>query len=126
MAAVVRHQGDDVPLLISLTDSNDEAIDIDDLEELYIYVVSQEAGAVLAQFSKDGAGDFTALVKVTATQYRADVVSSLTKTAALGAYNIDVNVVQTDAEYEDSKKNTIGIETVFELYESTSKAVSSG
>lgn len=126
MAIVQRRAGDDIPVKIGLTDLNTNPIDIDALAELYVYIIHSRSGSILAKFNKAGTGGFLALERISATSYRADIKSGLTKVAALGEYKIDVNVVQTDADYESSQKNTIGIEEVFNLNNSTSKIVSSG
>lgn len=126
MAIVTRRAGDDIPISISLTDANGAVMSIDDLAELYVYVIHTTSNTILVKFSKAGTDGFTALTKVSSTVYRADVLSGLTKAATLGEYNIDMNVVETDADFEDSQKNTIGIQGVFNLKDSTSKAKSSG
>lgn len=123
---VVRYQGDDIPITIELTDSAGAPINITNLAELYVYVINSKQNSVLAQFSKAGGGAFQALKVVTAFKYRADVLSGTTKHALLGLYDIDVNVVQTDADYQSSQKNTIGLKCVFQLNKSVSKIVSSG
>jgi len=126
MSSVIRRRGDDIPLLISLTDSSGTAINITNLAQLYVYVINVEQKTVLAKFNKGGVGGFAALVVISPTSYRADILSGTTKKAAAGEYNIDINVVETDADYESNQKNTIGIDSVFSLKESTSKIVSSG
>lgn len=124
--SVERHAGDDIPLLLNFTDSAGVAINIDNLAELYVFVIHATEGTVLAKFSKAGAAGYTALEKITTLIYRADIKSSITKTAALGPYKVDINVVETDTDYESSQKNTIGVDIVFKLKDSYSKVVSSG
>jgi hypothetical protein len=126
MSVVIRRRGDDIPLLIGLTDSTGTPINITNLAQLYVYVVHATAGTILVKFNKGGTGGFTALTVISATSYRADVKSGITKTATLGEYHVDINVVETDADYESSQKNTIGIDAVFNLKDSVSKTVSSG
>jgi len=126
MAAITRRKGDDIPLLIGLTDSSGAAINITNLTQLYVYVVHTTQGSVLAKFNKGGVGGFEALIAISATSYRADILSGTTKKATTGDYHVDINVVETDADYESNQKNTIGIDAVFTLKESISKTVSSG
>ena len=122
MATVDRFQGDDITLSITVgTDVN-----IDDLAELFVYVVKERGGAILAKFSKAGTGDFIALAKVTTTNYTAIVPSGSTKDADQGLYVIEGNVVETDADYESSQENTITIPTKINLKPSVSKESSSG
>jgi hypothetical protein len=123
---VIRYQGDDIPLLISMNDSSGIPINITNLAELYVFVLINKTNQILAQFSKTGGGGFQSLVMITNFIYRADIFSGTTKDAAIGLYDIDVNVVQTDADYEASQKNTIGIKGVFQLNKSVSKIKSSG
>jgi len=126
MAIVTRRKGDDIPLLISLTDSSGIAINITNLAQLYVYVIQTAQGTILAKFNKGGVGGFEALVVISATSYRADILSGTTKKATTGDYHVDINVVETDADYESNQKNTIGIDAIFTLKESISKTVSSG
>ena len=123
---VIRRRGDDIPLLIGLTDSTGTAINITALAELYVYVINSTQGTTLVKFSKAGTGGFTALTVISPISYRADIKSGITKTATLGEYHVDINVVETDADYESNQKNTIGIDSVFNLKDSVSKVVSSG
>jgi len=123
---VIRRRGDDIPLLIGLTDSTGTAINITALAELYVYVINSTQGITLVKFSKAGTGGFTALTVISPISYRADIKSGITKTATLGEYHVDINVVETDADYESNQKNTIGIDSVFNLKDSVSKVVSSG
>ena len=123
---IIRRRGDDIPLLIGLTDSTGTAINITALAELYVYVINSTQGITLVKFSKAGTGGFTALTVISPISYRADIKSGITKTATLGEYHVDINVVETDADYESNQKNTIGIDSVFNLKDSVSKVVSSG
>ena len=126
MAIVIRRRGDDVPLLIGLTDSSGSPINITNLAELYVYVINTAQNSVLAKFSKAGIAGFDGLLAISAFSYRADILSGTTKTAALGMYHIDINVVETDGDYESNQKNTIGMDAIFNLKDSISKTVSSG
>ncbi len=126
MATVVKYQGDDIPIRISMTDATGTPINITNLAELYVYVISHNKHTVLVKFSKAGTGGFEKLVIVSAFLYRADVLSGITKDALPDVYDIDINVVQTDADYESSQKNTIDIQNVFRLNKSVSKIMSSG
>jgi hypothetical protein len=126
MAVVERKRGDDIPLLIGLSDSLGNAINIATLAELYIYVIHGRTGAILVKFSKAGTGGFTALTQITPTSYQAIILSGVTKNATIGGYCIDINVVETDINYQSSQKNTIGIMSIFNLKDSVSKVVSSG
>ena len=124
MSTQTRYRGDDIDIDIIVTDENDDAVNIENLAELYIYITHNNS--VLIQFNKAGTGGFTALKKITSYLYLAIIKSGTTKSAELGNYNIDGNVIETDADYESSEKNTITIEDLFSLKDSKSKAVSSG
>jgi hypothetical protein len=128
MAKLVR-RGSDINVLVTINDADSNPVNIDNLSDLFVYVVlaSRPRGSeVLAKFNKAGGGGFLALDKITTTQYRAKVLSGTTKTAYLGLYDLDVNIVETDAEYESSEENTVVVQEIFELGESTSKSQSSG
>jgi hypothetical protein len=119
MAAVDRYIGDDIPLTLT------SSISIDDMAELYVYLVHKSSDVVAKKFSKAGSGEFSALIKEDAYNYRADWLSGDTKEATIGVYNIDINVVETDADYQDSEKNTIGVKEAIDLKQSRSKLSSS-
>ena len=123
--AVDKRQGDDIDLSITLTDAAGDLMNIDDLAELFIYIVSSTTKVILVKFSKAGAGEFIALKRITATNYKATVKSAITKNAITGYYSLDINIVETNADYEDSEKNTIGVEKLFRLLSSVSKVSSS-
>ena len=125
MAAVDKRQGDDIDIAISLTDAADDPINIENLAELFVYVTNTASKTILEKFSKAGTDGFTALKKITTTNYKAIVKSTKTKDATKGYYDLDVNVVQTDADYDDSEKNTVGVESIINLLPSVSKASSS-
>lgn len=125
MAAVDKRQGDDIDISLSLTDAAGDPINIDNLAELFVYVTNTASKTILKKFSKAGTGEFTVLKKITTTNYKAIVKSAITKDATKGYYDLDVNVVQTDADYDDSEKNTVGVESIINLLPSVSKASSS-
>jgi hypothetical protein len=122
----IRYQGEDIPVLINITDAAGDPVNITDLAELFVYIINHKQNSILVRFSKAGGGGFQALVAVSDYIYRADILSGTTKNALPGMYDVDINVVQTDADYEDSEQNTIGIQYVFQLNKSVSKASSSG
>ena len=122
MANTVKKLGDDVTLSITVG----TAVNIDNLAELFIYVVNNKTEEVLARFSKAGGGAFTALIKITTTTYEARILSGTTKDARAGEYRMEGNVVETDAGYESSEENTITIDDTITLVTNTSKVSSSG
>jgi len=116
-----RKQGDDITLY-PITVGTDESID--DLAELYVYIVNERTKAILVKFSKAGTGSFVALSKITTTSYKAIIPSSVTKSAS-GLFVIEGNVVVTDADYESSEENVITIDDKIKICSSVSKASSS-
>lgn len=122
MADYKRKQGDDVTLSITVGTS----VNIDNLAELFIYIVDERTKATAVKFSKAGTGDFIALTKVTTTNYTAGWLSGSTKDSDKGAYLIEANVAETDADFESSQENTITIDDRILLETSVSKASSSG
>ena len=123
--AVDKRQGSDIDISITLDDIAGDPMNIDDLAELFVYIVSSTTKVILVKFSKAGAEGFIALERITAMNYKATIKSAITKDAITGYYDFDVNVVETDVDYEDSEKNTIGVEKLIRLFSSVSKASSS-
>ena len=122
MADFKKKQGDDITLNISVGTS----VNIDNLAELFIYIVNENTKATVVKFSKAGAGEFEALTKISTTQYDARWLSGSTKLADTGTYLIEGNVAETDADYESSEENTITIDDRILLSTSVSKTSSSG
>lgn len=121
MADFKKKQGDDITLSITVG----TAVNIDNLAELFIYIVDT-SGNIAVKFSKAGTGDFLALTKVSTTNYTAAWLSGSTKDATKGIYTIEGNVAETDADYESSEENTITCDDRIMLSSSVSKASSSG
>jgi len=126
MATVDRFKGADIPIVIGLTDDDDAAINIDVLSELYVFVVLTSSGTVAAKFNKAGSTGYNTLRKSTTTSYIADWLSGSTKVATSGDYHIEVNIVESDANYEDSLKNSLASDDIIYLKELKIKSVSSG
>ncbi len=122
MTTTEKRQGEDITLSITVG----TGVSIDDLAELYIYIVDKRTGVVRIKFDKAGAAGFTALIKVTTTTYEAIWPSGDTKDADAGVYSIEGNVAATDAAYESSIENAITLDQQIQLLASTSKASSSG
>ncbi len=125
MAIVNKYKGDDIPVTIELTDAGGN-INIDNLAELYVYIIHAISKTTAKTFSKAGSGDHVALRKVTTISYIADWLSGSTKDAAIGKYIIEVNIVETDANYESSKKNTLASDPIINLLDTKIKTESSG
>ena len=122
----IRHQGADIGILIQVNDSNGDAIVIDDLAELYVYIYVEGTETVVKKFSKAGTeSDVDALVKVSTTSYRAKWLSTVTKDADPGDYSIMVNIVEVDTDYTSSQKNNIKTKNLLELKKATIKELSS-
>lgn len=122
----LRGKGSDIALTLSFKDDDGNAINIDDLTELYVYFLYGDTTTPVMKFSKAGTGDDTdALVKVDTTHYRADWLSAETAEAKAGYYDVEVNIVQNNAAYALSQKNTIKKYTFVELIETTIKELSS-
>lgn len=116
-------QGRDVAITLLIKDDAGDAVVIDDLDELYIYLST--GGDEVKSFSKAGTGDHQALVKVDTTHYRVDWLSADTSVAAEGEYIMEVNIVESDAAYTDSEKNTIESLPIIDMKSSTVKSESS-
>jgi len=124
MAAVDKYQGEDIPILIAMTDENGNAMNIDDLTELYVYIIHDNT--IQKKFSKAGDTGYDALIKITTTSYVARWLSGDTKDANTGMQNLEVNIVESDVDYQDNEKNTIGCENIIYLHKSIIKTESSG
>ena len=121
MAITEQKQGEDIKINFAFTDSNGDAINIDNLSEIYCFIIHKKTGTVLARFSKAGSGEYTALVKDTTTSYHGWIDSSITKTAKTGHYRADCNLVETESELTDNIQNSIVIDTIINLVKSDSK-----
>jgi len=124
-AAIDKRQGSDIDISLTLTGIDGNLMNIDNLAELFVYIPNTASKTILAKFSKAGANGFTALKKITTTNYKAIIKSEITKDATKGYYDLDVNVVETNADYDSSEKNTVGVEMLFNLLPSVSKTSSS-
>ena len=128
MATTNKYQGDDITLSITVGSTPEN---IDNLAEVFVYIVSKLDGTVLIKFNKAGSTGFTALLKVSTTVYEAIIPSSITKDAR-GSYQIEGNVAVTDSDYESSQENAITFldssdePEIINVLISTSKASSSG
>lgn len=122
MITTEKYQGEDITLSITVG----TAVNIDNLAELYIYIVNRKTQVTAIKFNKEGSTGFTKLDKITTTTYEAIWPSGDTKVADVGYYSIEGNVVATDADYEDSEENTITMNERILLKSSVSKASSSG
>lgn len=120
---VTRYQGQDIAITILVKDDNGSAINIDNLAELHVYMVY--GGAKVKAFSKAGTGDADALVKVDTTHYRMDWLSEDTYNRAAGEYLMEINVVETNAAYTDSEKNTVLLVPVVDMVAAAIKSESS-
>ena len=122
MTTTEKRQGEDITLSVTVG----SGASIDDLAELYIYIVNKRFDIILIKFNKAGSTGFTKLVKVTATTYEAIIPSSITKDAAADMYSIEGNVATTDDKYESDIENAITLDDQIQLLASASKASSSG
>lgn len=100
------NSGEDILIEISLTDDDDNQISIDDLLELYVFIVSDTDESILKKFNKAGAGEYTALIKDTEYQYHGWIESGESKNLH-GKYRLEVMIQETEAELSDSKRETI-------------------
>jgi len=126
MSAEIAYQGNDISITIDLTNKiTGEAINIDDLAELFIYIMLRGNSTPINKFSKAGATGYTALLKVDSKHYRADWKSADTKVAIPNMYYLEINVVETDEDFDEDEKNSIGTVDVIDLRKSVIKAESS-
>ena len=123
MSDIIQYQGDDLEVNIEVLDGG-VAMDIDALKELYVYIIQSDTEKIEAKYSKAGAGDHIALTKVTATMYKFWIDSSITSATKGGDLNIEVNVVESEAELTDGDKNSIAKEKLIQLNTSQIKAES--
>ncbi|HUV83652.1 MAG TPA: hypothetical protein VMV77_12740 [Bacteroidales bacterium] len=126
MSAGAIYQGTDISITISLTNKiTSEAINIDNLAELFLYILLKDNPIPLKKYSKAGGGDYIAFKKIDSYNYRADWKSVDTSAASSGSYRIEVNVVETDTDFDDNEKNSVGTDDVIDLRKSVIKAESS-
>jgi hypothetical protein len=106
MAYTDVNSGEDILIEISLTDDDGNEISIDDLSELYVFVVCDADESILKKFNKAGTGEYTALIKDTEYEYHAWLESSETK-GLNGKYRLEIMMQETEAELSDTKRETI-------------------
>ena len=105
MAGISKRQGDDFSFsIIIYTDETKAAkINIDNLADLKVNVYTD--GCVIARFSKVSASGYTSLVRISETEYKAIVDSSITRLFAPGSITVDLNIVQTSGDLTDGRLN---------------------
>lgn len=85
-------------------------IDIDNLVELYVYIVDS-AGTTVARFSKAGVvvddHEFTALIRTNAELYYFIIDSSITKHFQPQTFYMEINMFETNADLIDNTYNSI-------------------
>lgn len=117
------YQGGDIPITVFLKADDGTDIVIDDLTELHLALVCN--GNTKKEFNKAGSGDADTLVKVDTKHYRADWLSADTQGVTVGEYTLEINVVESDAAYNDSEKNTVIKAAIMDMYISNIKDKSS-
>lgn len=105
MSSIAKKQGDDFSfsVIIYAEAAKINRFNLDNLADLKINVYTD--GCFIARFSKNAATGYTQLIRVSETEYKAVVDSSLSRVMAPGAINVDVNVAQTSGEVADGKYN---------------------
>lgn len=116
------YPGADIKILLKLKLSTGTYINIDDLAELYVYIL-RASGTIVKQYSKAGTGDFTALIKDTTTQYHFWITSEVSKLLETEILDIEINMVETNAELPNGQ-NTIGKAQLVKLVDNTIKVLS--
>ena len=114
MATEIYYRGSDVPKIIAPLDKLGVAIDIDNLDELYVDVIGNN-NKVFAKFSKAGTGDYTALIRQTAYTYKLWIDSSITSIMPIGNVYFKIELVSEQLELPDGELNAIAKKLIFEL-----------
>jgi len=108
MAYTKIEAGEDTFLEFQLYDADGEAISIDDLVALVIYMICNANESVLYKFNKAGGTGYTALTKDTVYLYNTWIESGVTKDL-VGKYRFEVLMTETETDLSDNELNTIGL-----------------
>lgn len=116
------YPGADIKINLTLEISTGVYINIDNLSELYVYIL-RSSGTIVSKYSKAGTGDFTALIKDTTTQYHLWITSEVSKLLETEILDIEINMVETNAELPNGQ-NTIGKARLVKMIDNTIKVLS--
>ena len=109
--AAIYYQGSDIKQKIRAKDRNGSYIDIDNLIDFIILVISNNRRTVHARFNKSGGGGYTAIERVDAFTYKFAIDSSITETFPKGNGYYQVKLISNEL-------NAISRKLVFEMRES--------
>jgi hypothetical protein len=125
MSDVIQYEGDDIEVNVEILDENGDAISIDDLLELYVYIIQKPRHSIEAKYSKAGTGDYIALIKVTATKYKLWIPADISEDIPGGDLWIEINIAETQAELDSGIQNSVGAVKLAEFRTSQIKTESS-
>ncbi len=115
------YTGEDKVLGIKVKDANGSYQNIDDMEELIVYLMARGSTVPLMKYKKTvGIDDdgFTELLRSSNTKYDALVPKSITKDFPIDELRIEVMVVMADERFDDGFLRTKGTGTVDEILKS--------
>lgn len=102
-----RYQGEDIPFSIKIWKNREktEAVNIDNLSEIIIYVYTDGYKKVV--FSKSRRDGYIQLGRNSECEYWGIIDSSVTKLMSPGTLNIEINIAENEASVSDGKWNLI-------------------
>jgi hypothetical protein len=106
--AIIRYQGEDIKIFFRIKDQNGNYLNIDDIDDLYIYIIDTRGTKILELEKTDCIKDDEYL-------YHFWIESTLSKSIQKGDLTMQVNVIQSDAELTDTVLNSIGEETLLTI-----------
>lgn len=109
-------RGEDKALAVKVEDSVGVLQSIDAMADLIAVLYSKENDTVaLASYRKVTTTGYTTLVRVSSTEYTAIVPYTITDDFPISDLKMEVEVVETDARFPDSKRRTKGVGDVEEV-----------
>ena len=109
------YQGEDIYFAITAKDANNNQINIDNLNDLIVFIISNNGRNIYARFNKLGGGVYTALKRETAYQYSGWIDSSITSTISRGNVYIEIKLESNQPDLSDNEQDTIGRALLLEI-----------
>jgi hypothetical protein len=101
-------RGEDKALTITITDSLGVLQDIDSMTDLIVYVYSNKGNPPLIKFKKVASTGYSALLRVSATEYTAIIPKAITSTMLLDNVFAEIEIQEVDSRFTDSIRRTKG------------------
>jgi len=116
------YQGEDIYFAITAEDAKGSAINIDNLNDLIVFIISNNRKNIYARYNKAGSGVYTALNRETAYKYSGWIDSSITSTMPKGNVYIEIKLESPQSKLSDNEQDSIGSALLVEIKNSLIKS----